>query len=418
VYDDCAPQFFSLKNHVMKKSQLFIFICFASIGLFAKDLLAQIEHRPYPVYDTKPVIIQDPYLVDPSENAMTVVWLTDTPSHSKVLYGRADGDGELSKVAETQEHGMVPVGTRHAIRIEGLEPGVTYNYKVMSRRVVQLNPYWPEMGKWVESTTYSFTTFDRNKPVVSFSSITDTHEEVDRINTFMEMINWENTDFLIHTGDSFDWVNDEKHLFDRWLTPIAEGLKQKVPLIYARGNHELRGAFAREVFDYLPIHEGRFYFARDHGPLHLLVMDSGEDKPDTTNVYAGLNRLKEYREIHYEWFKNHVETSQSLKEASFRIVVMHDPRWGWVDNENKKWTETANQAGVDLVIAGHWHRYDQRAPGELDGNNYHVLVLNPNQIAHVEVDDEQISIEVRNTDDELVDIFRIDTEGSFTKEEL
>ena len=157
-------------------------------GFIPFEIFAQgIANRPYPVYDTKPVIMQDPYLVDPSETGMTVVWLTDTESHSKVLYRRA-GEGDFDKVAETHKHGMVPVDTRHAIRIEGLEPGTTYEYKIMSRRVVQLNPYWPEMGGWVESPVYSFTTFDRDKPFVSFSSITDTHEEVSRINTFMEMI--------------------------------------------------------------------------------------------------------------------------------------------------------------------------------------------------------------------------------------
>lgn len=107
----------------------------------------------------------------------------------------------------------------------------------------------------------------------------------------------------------------------RWL-----GLKHSI----------LWGPFARNLFDYIPIHEGRYYYARDHGPAHFIILDSGEDKPDSTNVYAGLNRLKEYREMEYEWFKNHLETNESVKNSPFRIVLMHDPRWGWVDDENDK----------------------------------------------------------------------------------
>lgn len=374
-----------------------------------------IASEPYRVHDTRPVIIHEPYLVDPSEEGITVVWITDTPGHSKVRYGRADS-GAPDRVAETHEHGLVPVGTRHAVRIEGLQPGVTYNYQVMTRRVVRLNPYWPDMGEWVESPVYSFTTFDRNSPSVRFSAITDTHEDIDRIYRFMDMINWEETDFLLQTGDSFDWIDNEQHLFYNWLTPISRGLAQRRPFIYARGNHELRGPFARELFDYLPIHEGTFYFARDHGPLHLMVIDSGEDKPDTTSVYAGLNRLREYREQQFDWFRNHIDSNPRIGEAPFRIVTMHDPRWGWVDDRNDEWTALANRAGVDLVIAGHWHRFARLAPGELDGNDYHLLVLNPRQVADVEVTEQQIRVTVRNLEGEPDDAFRITRDGRLYEE--
>src|SRR5690606_20662738 len=112
------------------------------------------QHEPYPVYDTKSVIIQEPYLTDPSETGITVVWKTDTPGHSKVMYAKAGSD-TLDQIAEMHENGLLPVGTLHTIRIKGLKPGTTYKYKVMTRRVIKLKPYWPEMGNWVESPVYS-----------------------------------------------------------------------------------------------------------------------------------------------------------------------------------------------------------------------------------------------------------------------
>ena len=48
--------------------------------------LAQSE--PYKVFDTKPVITRGPYLVATGTTTATVVWLTDTPSHSLVRYAR------------------------------------------------------------------------------------------------------------------------------------------------------------------------------------------------------------------------------------------------------------------------------------------------------------------------------------------
>lgn len=90
---------------------------------------------------------------------------------------------------------------------------------------------------------------------------------------------------------------------------------------------------------------------------------------------------------------------------------MHDPRLGWVDDENDKWTEVANEGKINLMISGHWHRFRRVNPGEGDGNQYPILVLGQQEIAHVNVNEERIHIEVRNLDKELVDEFRIDREG-------
>src|SRR5690625_7356367 len=132
--------------------------------------------------------MQNPYLIDPSETGMTVAWKTDTPAHSKVVYGKVGED--LNLTAENQEHGLLKVGTMHTVRIENLEPGTTYQYKVMSRRVVKLNPYWPAMGEWVESEVYNFSTFDKNKSEFTFSAITNIHEIIHSIKPYIDMIYW------------------------------------------------------------------------------------------------------------------------------------------------------------------------------------------------------------------------------------
>src|SRR5690625_863569 len=118
----------------MRTTTFYLLLIF-SLNFIPSELSAQ--HQPYPVHETKSVIMQDPYLIDPSETGMTVAWKTDTPAHSKVVYGK-EGE-ELNKTAENQEHGLLKVGTMHTVRIENLEPGTTYQYKVMSRRVVKLD---------------------------------------------------------------------------------------------------------------------------------------------------------------------------------------------------------------------------------------------------------------------------------------
>ena len=311
---------------------------------------ASAQSAPYKVYDTRPVITEGPYLVATGETTATIVWLTDTPSHAKVLYGTA---GDLSAVAEPEQDGLVPVGTRHVVQLHDLSPGTTYEYEAVATRVVKLKAYWPDMGLDVRSGPHRFTTLDRDRPSVSFSIITDTHEDTERVNRLNRIIDWDSTEFLVHLGDAFDWVDSEDQLFRVWLHPISAALGGTRPLFFARGNHELRGPFARHVRDYVPTPEGRFYYARDAGPLHLILLDTGEDKPDDTNVYAGLNRTEPYRTAEFAWFRDHLTTTARVAEAPFRVILMHQPEWGWLADGPDAWIRTANAAGIDLVIAGH-----------------------------------------------------------------
>ena len=379
------------------RSGLTLFVLFAvASAIFPAPALAQSE--PYKVYDTKPVITEGPYLIGLSDTTVNVVWMTDTPSHSKV---RVWSGTETTPVEfEPQVNGLAPVGTRHVVTLRGLTPGTAYSYQAMSTRVVKLKPYWPDKGLTTESARAAFMTFDAAKGAVSFSAITDTHEDTTRIGKLMKMVDWTTTDALVHLGDAFDWVDTEDQLFRKWLTPVVAAIGPGKPLIYARGNHELRGPFARNVFDYVPTPEGRFYYARDLGPVHLLVLDTGEDKPDDTNVYADLNKTIPYRAEELTWLRDHVKTTPRMAAAPFRVVVMHQPQWGWLEGGNGPWIATANDAKVDLVLAGHTHRFSYDPPNA--AHAYHLLVLGQDQLARVDATTTELRVTVTGTDGTIV----------------
>ena len=266
----------------IRRSPLLFFLVLMPVAPAAA--LAQSE--PYKVFETRPVITQGPYLVAMGSTTATVVWLTDTPSHSKVRYARgADRAAEaLTSVVEPERDGLVPVGLRHVVHLTGLEPGATYSYQVVSTRVVKLKAYWPDKGLSTESAVAKFITLDARKPSVAFSVITDTHENVQRIRALNKLIDWKTTEFLLHLGDAFDWLDSEEQLFRNWLEPTIAALGPATPLMYARGNHELLGPFARAVADDVPTVDGRVCYARDAGAVHLGVLDRGEDLPDVTSV--------------------------------------------------------------------------------------------------------------------------------------
>ena len=362
--------------------------------------------EPYTLYDTKPVIVHGPYTVAPSETSVVIAWTTDTPCHSKVVYGIGKPDRE----AISARDGLLLVGTTHSVRIAGLKPGQTYQYQVVSTRVVKLKGYWPDKGLSAKSELSSFKTFDAARPAATFYAVTDTHEDPARIAALMKLAESKQADFLLHLGDAFNTVESEDQVFAKWLDPIAKGIGRATPLIYARGNHDVRGPFARSLAELMPIEEGRFYYARDAGPVHLVVVDTGEDKPDTTNVYAHLNAFGPYKEQELAWLEDHRRTSKRMAEAPFRIVAMHQPGWGYVEGGAERWTAWANQAKVDLVIAGHMHRFAYIKPGDRK-NDYPILVVGQDQLAKVEATDTQLRVSVVAKDGSPVHSFQIERKG-------
>lgn len=350
---------------------------------------AAAQHKPFPVHDSRPAIVHGPYILAPTETSVTVVWVTDTPAHSKVLYGR---NGQLDQVAEPQHHGLRPVGTIHSVRIDGLEPGARYQYRAVSTQVVKMKSYWPEKGLDVESPLYSFTPLDRRSNSTVFYAITDTHANLDRIAGLMELIDWNEAEFLVHLGDAFD-ADSAEVIWTRALDPLARALSHSKPLYWVRGNHDARGAAARDLVHHVPLPEGRYYYARDHGPAHLLFLDTGEDKPDETNVYSRLNAFDEYRQEELAWLRRHVATSHALASAPFRILFLHAPNWGWTNGRQQDWEDAARDARIDLSLSGHTHRFNYTPPAD-PATDRHRLVLAPDQAARIEMTPERLKITV------------------------
>lgn len=372
--------------------------------LLGLTVTSRAQDRPFTVHPTTPVILNGPYLVAPTDSGVTIVWRTDTPCHSGVRYGV---NSSLSELAEPDEHGLVPVGTLHRVRLSGLTPGQTYSYQVLSTRVVRLKAYWPEKGMTVESPVFQFKVPDRRADEVVFSFITDTqHEDLGRLKRHLDAVKWQESEFVVHGGDALDWVRDEDQLFENWLEPVTARLDHSKGLVFIRGNHDMRGPFAREVYDYVDNGTGSFHYSFDAGPIHFVVLDSGEDKDDSTPVYADLNRMRAYREREYDWFAAHVRESARFQEAPFRILLIHNPGWGWVNDENQKWAELAAKSRIDLILSGHRHRLIREAP-EAGASGYTSLTVGQDQVARIRATKEAIEIVVADTDGKTLEEFSV-----------
>jgi predicted phosphodiesterase len=171
-------------------------------------------------------------------------------------------------------------------------------------------------------------------------------------------------DLVFFNGDSLSHLETERQVLERCLQPASALFASRTPLLFVRGNHETRGAFARELGRYLALPDGRFYYSFDHGPVHFIVMDTGEDKEDGHWAYSGLTGFDDYRQEEAEWLAQEV-ASQAFRQARFRVLVAHMPFYG--DERTRveghgpadcrtRWGAILSGSGLDLHIAGHTHR--------------------------------------------------------------
>ncbi len=223
-------------------------------------------------------------------------------------------------------------------------------------------------------------------------------------------------DFALLNGDMMDWIDHEAALVESVLKPASELFAGRVPFYYARGNHDVRGPFARELKRYVTFPEKRFYFARTVGPIRLVVLDSGEDKHDSNKEYFGLADFDRYRSKQQAWLAREIE-STAFKQARYRVVVHHippmaDPVWHGPDDCFQKWVPLYKRGKVDLFIGGHTHRYQIIRPSAAENRPYAMAIGGgPKQgkavVMKVTADQKQLRLVMIRDDGETVGSYEI-----------
>ncbi len=320
-------------------------------------------------------IVVGPYLQQPCETSMTVMWITDTNCVSWVEYGQGES---LDQKAHHSEHGLIEANQMiHKVTIEGLSPGREYRYRVCSKEITSFEPYKIVYGNTVTSDTYTFTTLDDGRESVSFVVFNDIHEQNEVLFAVAKLAQSRPFELVFLNGDILGHIENQQQIIDHVLTPCTELFARQTPFVYVRGNHETRGKFARMLPDYIALPENRYYYAFDHGPIHFVVMDGGEDKRDTDKEYSGLVDFDRYRAVQRRWLENEIR-SEAFRKAPFRVVVVHMPpqpseRWHGPDDMYQTWRPLYNQGEIDLVISGHTHHYEIRQP--VEGESDYPIVI-------------------------------------------
>ena len=391
--------------------RILIVLAFASFCLGTSVVLGQVAAND------KLAIVHGPYLQEPTENSITVVWVTSRQCLSMVEYATGDNLrlfpqwGSVPLVAASRRDGLIDANVRlHKIRIEGLKPGKTYRYRVISKEIVQFKPYEVIYGDSIASGIYQFKTLDAGKGKFSFYVFQDVHEDANALDSMLRKISWDDVDLVFFNGDMIHYFQDQQQLFSSFVDVSVSRFAKEIPFIYIRGNHETRGLLARNLIDYFPTADGRFYYSFNHGPIHFIVLDTGEDKADSHPVYAGLADFDRYRRQQAQWLKRDLQ-GPSFKQARFRIVLMHMPPWKDTTEEGLGWSHAIesfgpllNKADIDLVLCGHTHQFTHIKPNEHE-NSYPIIIGAPQTSIRVDVTKEQLKVTTTNKDGQVVDTF-------------
>ena len=379
-----------------KISLLFILSVFITFYAYAQDDI-KITHAPY--------------LQNLGENEVTIVWTANKPSIGWVELAPDDGthyyQTERPKFFNAK-NGIKLTSTVHSVHLTGLKPGTRYRYRVYSQEVLSHVGWRVIYGNVAATSVYgkqplTFLTSDHSRQSVNFAMVNDIHGKSDLLEKLISHCDLKKTDMFLFNGDMVSIFNNEKEIFEGFMDKATELFASEIPMYYTRGNHETRGSFAIAFQDYFSPKQEHIYYMFRQGPVCFVILDSGEDKPDSDLEYAGITVYDQYRTEQAEWLKKVLE-SKEYKEAPFKVVVCHMPPFGGWHGEQEvaeKFIPLLNNAGVDIMLCGHLHRYMRNEPK--DGVRFPVIVNSNNTVLKAEAGAKELNIRILDMEGKEVD---------------
>lgn len=226
------------------------------------------------------------------------------------------------------------------------------SYTVVLAMIPERPPYFPKTTEIFERK-YTFRPIPDGE--IRAYMLADTHSHIDVPVATAGFFGEGNLDLLILGGDNGNTIDDE----DRALTMAtlaATVTHGELPVIFMRGNHDNRGAFAEHLADYVGTDGGKPYFSFRLGRLWGVVLDGGEDKPDDVINYGDIADYRVFREEQLEFLRDVNE--RKIPKDAVRLVLCHAPFASFsshFDEIFSQWAEELNKMDIDLMLAGHKH---------------------------------------------------------------
>lgn len=331
-------------------------------GLGTLSLLPAAGALASPTAENHEFVVQ-PYLQNLNSREVTIMWITARNCFSWVEYGEGT---YTSKRAFAYNNGLIEANNRiNKITLDNLKPGAAHKYRIVSTEITGFRNSTVQFGETITGPMLSFTTPAENEEEIKVVIFNDIHDRPQIIPQLLYRHgytgNEKDYDFVVFNGDCFDWVTSEQQMVDHLIKPCVDIFGSEVPFLLTQGNHECRGSFSRQIPAYYAYPDDKYYFSFVRGPIHFLVLDSGEDKADDAVEYGGLVAFDRYREKQARWLEMEI-ASEAFKKAPFRVLLIHispyhSGDWHGTTHCREVFGPILNKANIDLQLSGHTHRY-------------------------------------------------------------
>ena len=322
---------------ILKDNNLFKYSCIGLVSLISAGVVCNVTFNSIK-YKPAVYIVENEYQIVFGSNVEALAWVeVDDKRYYEDYAGYYNSTKKMHKV-------IVPMDVLDNAK----------EYTVGTQKLTYRGPFGGFKGREIEET-YSFRPVDTSDGL-NYYSISDVHmglecsKEASDYNKDKEL--------LILAGDTISMIDTYRDA--AYTNKVAYELtKGEIPVIYARGNHELKGKYMEEFHDYVGANGEDFFYKFSFGNVYGIVLDIGEDHDDNYWEYYDTCDFNEYRNRQLELIRSELESKEYLN-YDYRLVVCHIPipfinaRHNHVDFK-KEVTTLLNQMDIDMVISGHQH---------------------------------------------------------------
>ena len=169
----------------------------------------------------------------------------------------------------------------HSVEVPMEELNTARSYTVFFRKFIERKPYFPTSEEPV-GITVPFRPVEKDP--IHIYHISDAHNMI-KSPVAAGSYFGKDLDLLILNGDIPNHSGKIEY-FDTVYAIVSELTHGEIPTVFSRGNHDLRGIHAEDFADYTPADHGKTYYTFRAGSVWGMVLDCGEDKPDSNEEYG------------------------------------------------------------------------------------------------------------------------------------
>lgn len=229
-------------------------------------------------------------------------------------------------------------------------------YTIVFKETVDRKAYFSQF-KDAQTATFSFKPLEKTENIHIYQ-VADVHYKFESALLTAGFFG-EDTDLFVVNGDIGEVETEENYLeVCQFVGALAKG---QIPVLFARGNHDVRGKLAERYTDYFPCNGKATYYAFTLGCLQGVVLDCGEDKEDDRETFGGTAVFSPYRKRQTEFLRKINFERDGLTFAVCHISPVTTSYWAEKDyiierETYTEWNKELERLGIAFLLCGHLHK--------------------------------------------------------------